>query len=691
MKILPRLSDCSDCKRRAILGCLLLSTITLPAVAQQDSIRLRPDSLRRINLSEVVIVATADARDMFTYTYDRISLEQIERYDAAMVSDFARLIPAAHIQTNSRGETLIYLRNAGERQVGVFFEGALLNIPWDNRVDLSLVPASVIGGMTVAKGVPPIEYGTNVLGGAVNLTAKTSDGMGSETQLSTRFGTEDRLFSSITHRGTHDRFSYTGSLSYLRSDGQALAANANLPFSQLDNNIRTNTDSRILNLFAHGSYDLARNSRIGLTFMHSDARKGIAPEGHLAPAQSRVRFWRYPDWENTIAIVSTNGFSGTNAWKGSAWISKFSQTIQSFAAASFDSLEDREEDDDLTVGARFTLTRPLLFGDAKVAANWLTSTHWQRDLELEPDGKPLAGMTFPRLAFQQHLVSLGGEYTFAVNPTLDVNVGASFDAMFFPKTGDKPHLDTFTDYTVTMGTVYSSGSGWFVRTSLGRKTRFPTMRELFGAAINRFLINPNLKPESSTQTELGIGARTASYSGEIIPFATFTSNTIDQMSVLVDGETRPRRKRINLRGSKVLGVEFVASTAPVDNFRFEGHLTLMHVRRRRETDADPKRLAEKPNALGRLTAQYADDDGTSFMVETEYTGRAYSLNDFNEFVPLNTSIVFNFRLAQEFEVSSYQLWELFVRGDNVTDDVVLPQLGLPAPGRSWSGGLNVTF
>ncbi|MFQ5704685.1 MAG: TonB-dependent receptor [Gemmatimonadales bacterium] len=678
-------------RRRFWFAFLFLCVLSQPAAAQQDSLRGSLDSLRRINLSEVVIVASPNDPTMFTYTYNRISLQQIKRHDATMVSDFARLIPSAHVQTNSRGETLVYLRDAGERQVGLFFEGALLNIPWDNRIDLSLVPASVIGGMTVAKGVPPIEYGTNVLGGAVNLTARTADFAGSETQMTARYGSQDRSFASLTRRGTRDHFSYVGSVSYSRSDGLALSSEADLPFSQPDDDIRTNTGSRIFNLFAHGSYDVARDARIGLTLMHADARKGVAPEGHLDPAVSRVRFWRYPDWRNTVAILSSDAISGSTVWKGSAWVSSFSQTIDSYTSASFDSLKDREDDDDLTVGARFTLTRPLLIGSMKVAANWLTSTHWQRDQDLEPDGRALPGSTPPRLEFQQHLLSVGGEYEFTASPGLEVNVGASFDAMFAPKTGDKPDIDAFTDYTVTLGTIYHGNSGWFVRTSVGRKTRFPTMRELFGQALNRFLINPDLRPESSTQAELGLGARTPAYSGEIIPFATFTSNTIDQEVVLVEGETRPRRRRINLRGSKVIGLEIVAATTPVSYLKFEGHLTLLNVRRRRETDADPTRIAEKPNALGRFTAEYTGHQGTSVVVETEYTGRAYSLNDFNEFVPLNTSVVLNLRVGQQLTLPSYQVWEVFVRGDNVTDDLVLPQLGLPAAGRTWSGGLNVTF
>ena len=129
---------------------ILLSAHAGLATAQQDTVPV-------IRLGEIVVEAAAGATSRATvHTVRRVELAKIAMLDAAVVSDFARLIPAAYIQTNSRGETLIYLRNAGDRQVGVFFEGALLNIPWDNRVDMSLIPASAIGGISVAKGVPPV-------------------------------------------------------------------------------------------------------------------------------------------------------------------------------------------------------------------------------------------------------------------------------------------------------------------------------------------------------------------------------------------------------------------------------------------------------------------------------------------------------------------------------------------------------
>jgi iron complex outermembrane receptor protein len=257
-----------------------------------------------------------------------------------------------------------------------------------------------------------------------------------------------------------------------------------------------------------------------------------------------------------------------------------------------------------------------------------------------------------------------------------------------PETGDKPERGAFTDYNLTFGARYDAPA-WFARAAAGRKTRFPTMRELFGEALRRFLVNPDLESESSWLVEAGVGHLGSRYSVEVIPFGTFTSNTIDQRNVEVDGETR--RQRINLKGSRVLGVEVVGAARPVPAVEVSGHLTLMDVRRLQEMPDDPTRLAEKPSVLGRLAASYDAGAGPTALLEAVYTGRAYSLGLDDAFVPLNTSLVLNARAGYHLRPSRAFAVEVFGRVDNVTDALVTPQLGLPGPGRTAHVGLRVVL
>ena len=676
-------------RRTTLLTLALMLAGVFSARAQADP-PTKPDSVDRVRLGDIVVSGSPQSPVITTYTEERIRLAAIARRDPAVVSDIATLIPSAHIQTNSRGETLVYLRNAGERQVGIFFEGALINIPWDNRIDLSLIPASVMGGLTVAKGVPPVEYGANVLGGAINFTTRPSFGDGSETEIAGMFGSQSRVQGALTHRGWAGRVSYTGAVSYTRSDGIPVAGNADLPHSQVPGELRTNTDSRALNLFANGVYNFDNGNRLGLTVAYVDAEKGVAPESNLDPSASNVRFWRYPTWRNLTVIASGDGYIGRSTWKVSTWVTSFEQDIDSYTSGSYDQLESQEQDQDLTLGARGVSAIPIGSGTGKLAINWLTSEHGERDVEPDVSGGSRPE-DFPKLEYQQHLLSLGAEYGVRVSPFIELSAGASFDAQFMPKTGDKPARDPFTDYSLTVGATWDPSPATFLRFAAGRKTRFPTMRELFGVALNRFLLNPSLQPESSFLAEIGVGVAGAAFSAEAIPFVNIVSNTIDQRSVLVDPGEPTKRQRINLVGSRVFGLELVGSWIPADHFSVDGHLTLTNVRRRGVEPGEEYRLSERPEALGRLAAGYSGTRGTSVFVEGVYTGRAYSPDDQNNFVELPRSVAINLRLAQTFTITPAQEIEVFARADNINDALVIPQLGLPAAGRAVTAGVSVDF
>ncbi|HYE59191.1 MAG TPA: TonB-dependent receptor plug domain-containing protein, partial [Rhodothermales bacterium] len=456
-----------------LLWFLGLLPLSAPVLAQQ---RVAPDTARGRQLQEVIVQGDRPL-EAGAATVQRITPAQVARADADAAASLARLIPAAHVPTNSRGETLVYLRNAGERQAAFFLDGALLNVPWDNRVDLSLLPAGVIGAMTVAKGPASIEYGANVLGGVINFTSPAV--YGRRTRVQGRLGTQRRLAGSALHTGNTGRISYAASVGYQQQDGIPVSADADLPFSQADADLRTNTDAKIANAFARIAYGLTRTTSVGLTLLHVDAAKGVAPESHLDPSQNAPRYWRYPEWRSTMGVLSGEGRLGIGtAWKASAWASGFGQHIEQYGSAAYETPTARQEDDDRTMGARFTLRQSLGPGAVRLTGNALTSTHAQRDLSLNASGQPTAGV--PAMRYRQQLLSGGAVYEADVS-RLHIEAGAGYDLMRMPETGDKPARDAFTDYNLTFGARYEAAA-WFARGAAGRKTRFPTMRELFGEA-----------------------------------------------------------------------------------------------------------------------------------------------------------------------------------------------------------------
>lgn len=86
------------------------------------------DTLREYDLSEITVLSGQQSASTSS-GMQKIGLAAISRQDARSAAEIARLIPAAHVHTNSRGETIAYLRNAGERQVAFFLDGLITTRP----------------------------------------------------------------------------------------------------------------------------------------------------------------------------------------------------------------------------------------------------------------------------------------------------------------------------------------------------------------------------------------------------------------------------------------------------------------------------------------------------------------------------------------------------------------------------------
>ena len=230
---------------------------------------------------------------------------------------------------------------------------------------------------------------------------------------------------------------------------------------------------------------------------------------------------------------------------------------------------------------------------------------------------------------------------------------------------------------------------WSVALSAGRKTRLPTQRELFGDAINRFLINPDLKAENTVLIEAPLRFEGADLSFSIAPFANFTNDTIDQRNVVVDGVRL--RQRINLRGSRAFGVEAFGAAALTDRLSLTGNVTALRLRRQRSAETRNERfLSERPEILARASLNYTHPNGWSGSFEALHRGRAFSLDQNDVFVPLVRSTSFNAEVAYVFDVAGRDV-DLFLRADNLTDALIEPQLGLPASGRQLRAGIRVSM
>jgi len=687
-------------RMRLAPGRYQLTATALGHQPQQRSVKVRVGKTTRLTLAlaphsyalnEIVVAGQQGTSPQAPSTVQRIQPQAIERQDAADVSELASLVPATHVQTNSRGQTILYFRNAGDRQVGQFFDGALLNIPWDNRVDISLIPASVVEEVTVTKGVPSVQYGANVLGGAINFQSRTLDTPGQTTELTAALGTAEQRRASVTHLGRTGQWDYTAAVQYSERGDQPLPDDADLAHNQPLTDRRVNTDRQLLSGFGRASYRFEGGGQMGVSLLHVDAEQGVAPEGNVNPEVSDVRYWRYPLWQKTTLIASGRAPLGTRTTlRGAAWGSRFAQDIADYDSLDYQTRNLVQEGRDHTGGARLIGSQTLPTGTLTLALNGLISEH----------EKSVAGDD-STTTFQQHIFSAGLEYEAEVHPRVEVSAGVNLDGADYPKTGPFPQRDPFYAWGMTSGIRADLAEGWTLRGAAGRKSRFPTMRELFGAAIGKFVPNPALQPVTAWIGEVGVERQTSNWYLGATAFLNRVYDTIDKRTFtqeIIDDENLPsdylgKEQRINLKGARIYGVETTFRWTPTDALLLDGNVTWS--RPRGFTDSEnTQKLDEKPGLLGTGTVSYDFPFGLSVLGQARYTGNVYARNEQNNYVtlPSSPSLVLDSRLSYELpRVTDLVGGSLYVRAENLTDETVFIGLGLPRPGRSFRVGLDLTL
>jgi len=640
-------------------------------------------STKAYNLNEIVVESGEFGREQATTTLQTVSPAAIERQDAGDVSELAPLIPATHVQTNSRGQTILYFRNAGDRQVGQFFDGALLNIPWDNRVDISMIPAGVVEEVTVAKGVPSVRYGANVLGGAINFQSRTLDAPGQTTELASEVGTAGHRRASVTHLGRTGSWDYTAAVQYTERGDLPLPRNADLPFNQPGPDRRVNTDRQIVNGFARAGYRFDNGAQIGVSLLHVDAEQGVAPEGNV---NTGVRYWRYPVWRKSVVMASGQVPLGTQtSLRGAAWGSRFAQDIDQYQSLSYQTLAETQEDRDLTAGLRLIGTQELPLGTLTLALNGLTTRHHQTNIPFEDGAAQADSISL----YRQHIYSTGLEYEARVHPRVQVRAGVSIDGTATPETGPFPDRDPFAAWSLTSGVRVDAGGGWSVRAAAGRTSRFPTMRELFGAALGKFVPAPNLQPVTAWIGETGVEHQAETWSVGATAFLNRVYDTIDKRT-FQSGPNAGKEQRVNLEGARIYGVETTLRWQATDALLLDGNATWS--RPRSFTDEGTQKLDEKPAWLATGTASYELPFGLSLMGQARYTGGVYARTEQNEFETLSEALVLDARVGYTL-ASVLDGWngEIFARVDNLTDEAKFIGLGLPGPGRQIRAGIEVSF
>jgi iron complex outermembrane receptor protein len=661
------------------------STLTAPdsLVAPADSSVVIPDSrgghvlLPVREIRGTIIPRTTEPEKA------KLSATRLQERDALTVADFVPLVPDARAATNSRGETVLMLRGAPERQIVIEQDGIPLTLPWDERADLSLLPSLAIDGVAVTRGTGSVLAPPNSVAGLVQLETREQKNTGSEQSLRASLG-EANLYrgEGLVSWATH-QWNGVASIAHETRDGFLLPKDYQPGFNQeAGRQTRTNSAFERSSALLKLGRDWQNGSRVAMYLQGYDASRSVPPEDHIQDA----RFWRYPKIQRGLLGLAVKlRPSGGDRWRADLNVSldRFHQEIRAYDDANYDSPAlapgvDYETDDDATGFFRLQLDRRIGESDR---LSLVGSSRYTRHTEsLVYDG--------PEQRFSEWLSQAALQWERQHEGGVGLRLGVGVDAASTPQTGDKPAraAQAAPALSVRASKEISARSSLYLEAA--RRSRFPSLRELYSGALGRFEPNLDLKPEDQNSLELGGTLQGRRWSMSSSAFADFTRDGIERVSL-----SSGKFIRVNAHQIRVLGLELGATWRPYPGARVQAHHSFLHSRAK-EDGSFNARVEDRPSFLSYLELSQRWRFGARLAAEAIATGARYSQDlDTGGLRELPSQIQWNLRASYQFVSTSSWLnsTELYVRVDNVFDTLLYYQLGLPEPGRTLRLGINAEF
>lgn len=639
-----------------------------------------------IDIGEVVVVrSTRAVTTVGGASAVEVVVDSLDLPPAPTVEETFRALPMLHIRRNSRGEAEISARGSESRQVAVLLDGVPLTLAWDARADVSVIPATGLGGITFTRGLSSMLHGPNVLGGVVEMRSGQATAP-RDRELTLSMAADHvgafrtRVAAAVPHPTDTGELVVRGGLGFRDSPGDPLAGDVEEPIDTGDD-LRLNTDFRNLDGFLSLRYEADAGPWVALSGSAFTEERGIAAE--LGVDDEDARLWRYPSVSRAVGILSggtgrhPSPLGGLGSVEASLGYDQGRTEIEAYATRDYDVVDSVEEGDGRTLTGRVSADQTL--GDRGVLRTSVTLAQVDHE-ETTDDGA---------FDYRQRLFSVGAETTWRVLEnrgaleSLSMSVGGAYDRAETPKAGGRDPQDALDELGGRFGlsAVMSSG-GTVFHAGVSRRGRFPALRELYSGALDRFVPNPELEPEKLLTTEAGVTVHRALGQVQVVGFHTLLEDAVVRIS-LDDG----RLMRVNRDELETTGVEVLGSVA-LGAIDLVASTTLQWADLT-DTEADQTNRPENlPEVLGDVEVRFPVAAGVRARASVAYTGDQYVLDQITgDDAELDAEAVIDAALWRSWPVrlswggGAFTDLETRVALENAADVALYDAWGLPGPGR----------
>lgn len=574
-----------------------------------------------------------------------ITQEQIAASRQTQVAEVLRQVVGLDVvQSGGPGRaTSVFVRGANSEHTKVLIDGIPVNDPIGatRAFDFGALTVDNIERIEVARGPLSMEYGSDAIGGVINIITKRGEGP-LALRVSGRGGSFGTQRESVSASGGTDNFYYSFGGSYLQSDG----------FSVLSPRLGGLED------------DLYRNATLS-------GRFGWTP----SPVFNVDYVFRYTD-----ADVAIDGFQSTFPFLPADNLIRQNRNNMFFnrvqiQSALLDGLIEQKVGFSLTDYNRRD-TDPGFFGTPQFLGQ-SRLVDWQANLQVLENSTLTAGVDYlqeegsttfltPR---SQNLAGVYLQDRFSIKDWSFTTIGVRWDQH---STAGAAQTYRFTQ----LFRIRETGTN--IHGSIGRGFRAPALAQKFG-----FAGNPNLRPEFSKGWDIGV--RQQIIPGKFTVDLTYFRNDFRNLIITSFNPGPPLVFQLqNVGLARATGVEAVGNWSLGPCTTFTGTYTFTNA-----IDlSNGRRLLRRPKnkATFNISRRFLDDCA-SVNLYFLYVG---SRVDFDQFGGLTT-------LADYIRVDvsgKYRLsynWEAFARIQNLTDSNYEEVYGFSTAGISGYGGMTYIY
>lgn len=460
------------------------------AWAEEKTDRPIPEEGGVFSLGEVVV--TGEAAEEVT-TVDVVNREQIDLTTSNNVSEALNTLPGVFISVGNKNERNFNVRGFNERYVPVLYDGIPIYVPNDGYVDTGKLPTGNISQITVTKGVSSVLYGPNTMGGVINIVSKKPVER-FEGNASVEYSQEDTWNTTLNLGSKLDKFYITAGGGYVNSDGFRLSDDFT-PTENENGGTRDNSDSKQWNGAFKAGFTPAEGQEFAVGVNHVKSEWGLPPNAY----DERPRYWRFTDWKKTTYyLIGDSRITDGLTAKVRAFHDTYFNVLDSYDDDTYSAetmryafhstYDDYSNGGSLVLHAKYIPRNTLGF-----------SFHYKQDVHREQDDY---GADWER--YESKILSYGLEDAIQVTETVSAVVGASYDVQKPEYANGGPLRDDDTSFNPQAGINWSVLKDTTLYASVGKKTRFPTLLELYSGLFDRNVPNPNLEKEEAVNYEAGV-------------------------------------------------------------------------------------------------------------------------------------------------------------------------------------------